>query len=274
MTNIKLIAVDLDGTLLKSDSTPAPDGISALQEALNRGIHVVIATARRLDSVQSYCKKLEICTEPLICFDGGLILESAWGNIWQQHTIPLAVAQDITRLADEHDWECAIVVGETTFLRQRPNQTLGATSDGRYVVPKNSDMITNREPMRIFINQLPAITGIQAWFNDAKVSDTTRLELFYDKQRQVRACGVFPAKADKGTALTYVCEKLGIDLSQTMAIGDNTNDLAMLKIAGISIAMGNAHDSVKQSASYVAPSNDDEGVAWAVRRFVLDENGT
>ena len=75
---------------------------------------------------------------------------------------------------------------------------------------------------------------------------------------------------DKGRALRVVCERLGIAPDEAMAVGDAAPDLAMFDVAGVSVAMGNAPDDVKARADAVAPSNAESGVAWALRRFVLD----
>ena len=85
----------------------------------------------------------------------------------------------------------------------------------------------------------------------------------------IRCVCIFPVRADKGTALRLVAGKLDIPLGQVLAIGDNPNDMPMFAAAGTSVAMGNAPPEVKDSATVVGPTNDDEGVAWAVRRFVL-----
>ena len=82
-------------------------------------------------------------------------------------------------------------------------------------------------------------------------------------------CASFPVSADKGTALRFVAKKLEIPLEQVLAIGDNPNDVPMFEAAGVSVAMGNAPLQVREAATTVGPSNDDEGVAWAIRKFAL-----
>jgi hydroxymethylpyrimidine pyrophosphatase-like HAD family hydrolase len=79
------------------------------------------------------------------------------------------------------------------------------------------------------------------------------------------------AGVDKGTGLKVVCEHLGIAPEEAMAVGDAHPDVAMFEVAGVGVAMGNATDEVKGLADAVAPSNEDSGVAWAIRRYVLEE---
>ncbi len=75
--------------------------------------------------------------------------------------------------------------------------------------------------------------------------------------------------ADKGRALVLVCEHVGVPIEESMAIGDAAPDLEMLRVAGISMAMGNAPDDVKSQVDVVGPGNEDDGVAWAIREFAL-----
>jgi HAD superfamily hydrolase (TIGR01484 family) len=77
------------------------------------------------------------------------------------------------------------------------------------------------------------------------------------------------AEADKGRSLEMVCRELGVDPAEAMAIGDSEADVAMFQVAGQGIAMGNAPESVREAARDVAPQNDDDGVAWAIRKYVL-----
>lgn len=82
--------------------------------------------------------------------------------------------------------------------------------------------------------------------------------------------GIFAPQADKGTALALVLDRLAVKKEQALAVGDNPCDVAMFPYARVRVAMANAIDEVKQRASAVAPSNDNEGVAWALETFVLD----
>jgi hydroxymethylpyrimidine pyrophosphatase-like HAD family hydrolase len=77
-------------------------------------------------------------------------------------------------------------------------------------------------------------------------------------------------KADKGCALQVICDHYGIDRKEVMAMGDSFNDIAMIEWAGVGVAMGNAYDMVKDAADYVTTSNDEDGVAEAIRKFVLE----
>lgn len=279
---IRLISVDLDGTLLRSDGTPAPEGVRRLQTAARAGVRVVINTTRNADGVRSICEAWGF-SDPIICTNGAQILASPGGPEWASYTIPMAVARSIARLADRNDWEVSTSVGGQTFFRQRPGQLLGPVeyapdsgNEGRQrrtrlvIVPTNEEALV-AEPKRMILHEPEAIAAVQDL--TALRSHECRTETYYEPDGRLHSLCIFPLRADKGTALRLVAGKLDIPLRQVLAVGDNPNDVPMFAVAGASVAMGNAPPEVKKAASVVGPVNDDEGVAWAVQRFVLGERG-
>jgi Cof subfamily protein (haloacid dehalogenase superfamily) len=267
MVAIKLIAVDLDGTLLKSGSILASEGVAALREASEKGIHVVIATARRLYSVREFSVQIGI-SQPVICSDGAVIMSAPHGDIWQKSVIPMKVAEEIVSLADVYNWELSLVVDDITYFKRRSQRmSLGDIGNNRVVVQTCREML-NGEPFRILAHEPEVIEGLQTWFNDSqKHYPLIRYQLFHNMDGSVSSCGIFP-DVDKGTGVKFVAERLNIALDTVLVIGDGTNDLPMFAIAGKSVAMGNAPDAVKQAAHWVAPSNNEEGVAVALRHFL------
>jgi hypothetical protein len=262
----KLIAVDLDGTLLKNDETLSLKGIKALQQAAQQGILVVIATGRGLQSVRRYAKKLGIF-QPVIVVDGAQIFSAPDGHLWQQYTIPMDVARSIAAFADSNNWELTTLIGSTTYYRQRPDQALGELELGRIICGNNTDGI-KQAPHRILTHEPDAIPRLWEFCLKSDFMDI-RWQRFYNPDGKIRSLCISPSHANKGQALKYLCRKLNIDLSQTMAIGDYDNDLSMFEVAGRSVAMGNALEHIKAKADRVAPSNEDDGVAWAIEAFAL-----
>ncbi len=275
---IRLISVDLDGTLFRSDSTPSPEGVRLLQGANGMGVRIVINTTRNIGGVRSLCRAWGF-SDPVICTNGAQIFASPEGPVWASFTIPMAVARSVARLADEHGWEVSTSVGKLSYLRQRPGQPLGPIEhwsdvgmEGKPDLPRLVVVSTNEEalvgdPMRMLLHEPEAIAAVQGLTEQFPEECLT--ETYYEPDGRVHSLCVLPREADKGSALEFVAGKLEIPLVQTLAIGDNTNDMPMFAAAGVSTAMGNATPEVKAAATVVGPSNDDEGVAWAVRRFVV-----
>jgi Cof subfamily protein (haloacid dehalogenase superfamily) len=266
MSTISLVAVDLDGTLLTSRHVLAPEGARLLGQAARAGVHVVLATTRNPNVVQGFCRSLEI-DDPIICTNGAQVWGSPAGPVWACHTLPADTAQVIARWADERGWELSTTVGPMTYWRQRPGQTLGPIAPHLTVVRTNVDAITG-DPVRILVSQPDAVESIRS-LCQSRLSGQCRTETYHNRDGTVHSLGIFALQADKGTALALVRERLGAGKQQTMAIGDNSNDLPMFAHAGIGVAMGNAPDPVKQMATAAAPGNDEEGVAWAISHFVL-----
>ena len=105
-------------------------------------------------------------------------------------------------------------------------------------------------------------------FCEDELGDVVQTEIYYETTGELHSLGIFPPMANKGDALLYVLDRLSISGENAMAIGDNTNDLGMFSVAGISVAMGNGTEEAKRQADIVAPSNDNNGVAWALNRYI------
>jgi hydroxymethylpyrimidine pyrophosphatase-like HAD family hydrolase len=266
LRDIALVAVDLDGTLLTGQGRLAVEGAQMLSHAAGQGVRVVPATARNPESTRLFCQQLGV-RDPLICANGARVWASPDGPTWAEWLIPQEAALELACLADANDWELSVTVGELTYWRQRPGQPLGPLSATRMVVRTNAEMVVGC-PVRILAGQPEAIAGLRA-LCEQRFNQECRAETFLDPAGQPSSLAIFPSQADKGSALRLVLERLGIDPRQVMAIGDNLIDLPMFAVARLSVAMGNAPEAVKRRATVVAPGNDEEGVAWAIRGFLL-----
>ena len=268
---IRLVAVDLDGTLLTSAGQPAREGMRALREAAQKGTRVIIATTRTLFSSRMIAQELEI-QDPMICMNGAQVWESPQGPLWFEKSMPREAALAIARLADENNWELSIAIGPVTFWKQRPGMAPGPAGPGRQIVAANLDAFygdhADKAPVRILVDQADAIQAISQ-LCQTQFADTCRADLFCNSDGTPHSLGVFAAGADKRNALELVLKRLGIAPEQALAIGDNFNDTPMFEIAGLSAAMGNAVEAVKRKATLVAPDHDHEGVAWVVRNYIL-----
>jgi len=266
---VALIAVDLDGTLLRSDSSLSPEGGDALAAAVRQGVRVIVTTTRNIGSVRRFTAEIGL-TEPVICTNGAMILGSPDGPVWCRRLIPGVLAESLAAVADAEGYSLITTVGEVNYIRQQEGQRLGEMQPGRWVVASNAEALVAGDPIRILnydSEGIPHLRGIC----ESQFAGQAHVETYLNPDGSAKSLGVFAAGADKGTALRMVSKRLGIDRSQVMAIGDNPNDLPMFACAGIRVAMGNATRDVKAAATVVAPTNDDAGVVWAVRRYVLRE---
>ena len=266
---IWLIAVDLDGTLLRSDGVPAPEGARALAEAARRGVRVILASARNPYAASAFAREIGL-SDPMVCSNGAQVWASPDGPVWSYRGLHTTIAAALARLADARGWSLVTTVGEVTYFRQQPGQARGARDAHHHVVATNAEALHSGAPVRILNYEADAIPAIRALL-EADFAGQYYLETYYNPDNTVKSIGVYAPGSDKGTALALVLEHLGIAPEAVMAIGDNPNDLPMFARARIRVAMGNATADVKAQATAIAPTNDEEGVAWAVKQFVLTE---
>jgi hydroxymethylpyrimidine pyrophosphatase-like HAD family hydrolase len=282
MKGISLVAVDLDGTLLTSQRTVALQGGRLLRGAHQKGVHVVLSTTRNPDSALAFWRPLEI-DDPIICTNGAQVWGSPGGPVWARHTFSREIGLALAEWADERGWELSTTVeptkgaaptedvGPVTYWRQRPGQPLGPFSPHVTVVSSNVEGVVG-DPLRVLVSQGEALDTVRS-LCEGPFAGRCRVEVYAGADGAPHSVGVFAPGATKGAGLALVMERLGIARDQILAIGDNACDLRMFPHARLCVVMENAPQDVKREAfamgAVIAPGNDDEGVAWALKQFVL-----
>lgn len=264
--SVRMIAIDLDGTLLRSDSTVSRHTIDVIQRARGKGVIVAIATGRMYATASPYGKLLGLGDIPMLLYAGGLIQTVESKKILFQQAISLADAAELLTLAREKNWQMqsyiddvlrvavyekwiqdyehithcrALVCGDAFYTPQgRPNKLL-SRGEHRELEERKRE-IEEAMPGRFTI----------------LFSDPTFLE-------------IMPEGVNKGMGLARLGELFHVPVGQIMAVGDSPNDRDMMAAAGWAVAMGNASCDIKAAADYVTISNDQDGVAAAIEKFVL-----
>ena len=264
---IRLVALDLDGTLLSSRDQVSEANARAVQRAREGGVVVVLCTSRWYGIARGTAEALGL-RAPLICHNGALVRspDSAPDLVY----LPLdpSAAREVTAFIDQHPSTAFLTVGETTYIRPRHAVEPGSVPPGLVVVERLLDVV-GEPAMGFLVFGEAASDEVEAAFGRSH-GHLLNIERGYS--------AVFPhyvnivhAGADKGHALLAVCRHLGVDPADALAVGDAGPDISMFRFAGHSVAMANAPDYVKSAAEAVGPSNDEDGVAWAIERFVLGE---
>lgn len=263
----KLIAFDLDDTLLQKDKTISEIDLEAIKKAKDKGIYIIIATGRPIFGTLQYIKTLGLDEENFIVSYNGAITSSIDGN-----NIVLnekLIGKDLKYLYN---------------LSKELNVNIHAFDNRGCITPKISEY-TNLE---VRINDIP-LTVID--FSTIKEDDEIIKVMFvdepnnldevikrlpnkvYEKYNVVKSAPFFleflNKKADKWYGIKAVAKYLGIKENEIITFGDSENDMLMIKKSGLGIAMGNAIESVKKVAKYVANDNDKNGIASSIERFVL-----
>ena len=262
----KLIALDLDGTLLDSSLKLSETNGEALREAIERGVQVVLATARWYALALRTAVRLDIQT-PLICCNGAIVKRPLDGAELLHLHVDEALAREAVTMGDDAGWEMYTTIGDSTFMKMRAGIIPEKLPAGLKVADRQSDHLDEGQPTSVLMYGGEAVDAVVQRLMP-KYGERARFSLNPTVNSPHYVILTHP-EAEKSHGLRMVCEELGIAPQDTLAMGDSESDLEMLRMAGLGIAMGNSPDEVKKAALHIAPTNDQDGVAWALRRFVL-----
>ena len=266
MTEIKLIAVDLDGTLYDPRSGLSAVNRSALIAARDAGIEVVLATGRTRGSALNIIDQLGLSSPGI--YVQGLVTHNGDGSIRHQQYLDPELAREVVELVDEDIAFIAYSGTDTWVVRfDRNIELLVKYGEPRPQQCESLSELTQRIP----INKFAAMDVI----NPAKMNALrARLEDALGERAQVLQPGltimveVLPTGTSKGGALASLIDDMGIAPEHVLACGDGENDIEMLQLAGLGVAMGNADEAVKAAADFVARPYDQNGVAHALAHFL------
>jgi Cof subfamily protein (haloacid dehalogenase superfamily) len=265
---IKLIVTDLDGTLLNNQHQLSAGTIQAIQAAQQQGVKLILATGKTYGSARAIIEQLQLDTPGI--FVQGLVIHNADGSIRHQVTLDPAVARQAITFAEERGFSLIAFSGHKTLVRRRDYHTNMVVEYGEpepEVVGPLQNILDKQPINKIIAIRRNGARQIKAlrWQLSAQLNGASRL-MQPGEQELVE---VLPKNQSKGTALKILLKELNIAPEHVMAIGDGENDVEMLEVAGLAIAVDNAQPVLKKVADHVVASNDADGVAEAIRRFVL-----
>ena len=262
--SIKLVAIDLDDTLLDSGLKIADNCLQAIAQLQQKGILVTLATGRMYPSALPYARQLKVDV-PLITYQGALVKNSLSEEILYFHPLPSQPATEVInffRQAGVHYHSYQICMESLT-------------PEGRYY-----ESISGIKP--VLVDDLLSICSSGKAMKIMGVTRNEELLLSMEQQLKDRYgvslnitrskpffLEVMAREANKADALRVVAAHYQVERHEVMAIGDSYNDIEMIEWAGVGVAMGNAWEAVKEVADFVTCSNDEEGVAEALRKYIL-----
>jgi Cof subfamily protein (haloacid dehalogenase superfamily) len=266
----KLVALDLDGTVMGHDLVIRPEVREAVAAAQARGVRVTLATGRMYFSTVPYARQLGIDT-PVICYQGGMVRNPVTDEVLHHIAMPGEDAALALAELERADVFALAYIDEKLYIREERPELEGYLRyhpEGVQVVvaPDIEDAVRRSPPTKILFMAEPPIVEREL----ARMA-----ELAVGRLSVVRSHALFGELTapgiSKGLALAMLAEDLGVRREETIAIGDQENDLSMVTWAGLGLAMGNAVHAVKAAARAVVPPVEEAGVAWAIRRYVLGE---
>jgi Cof subfamily protein (haloacid dehalogenase superfamily) len=265
----KLVAIDLDGTLLNKEDEVSQYNIEVIKKLKKLGIKIAIITGRRFISMMDVVKDLEI-ELPYICFNGGMVVNQYNHEIIYKETLDMSISKQVLLEMKEKDIPIFIykaeVKGPSTFYynsgdHPRVKGYIEFETKRNQIAPiKELDKEFDFDPICIkSFGHYDDIKKVEYLKEKYQHSDLTWLQTV-GVNKKTHYLELYPSRANKANGLKWLSEQYNIKKSDIIAIGDNLNDLEMLEWAGLGIAMGNAHQKAKEAADLIAPNADDDGV--------------
>lgn len=272
--NIKMVGLDLDGTLLNSRKKISAYTRNVLYKAIDQGCVVLISTGRPLSAVSKEVLELK-GMKYAVTVNGAKILNLESGETMLSKPVPFELATEVLNICCEYDCIPELITGDKIYTRAHCLTHL----EDYYSNPSMIEYVLNTrtpvEDVKVMLAETKQpIDKLRAVFRypEERVEARKRLEAMLElviANSSTVDLEINVAGADKGKGLLWLGEQLGIGREEIMACGDSYNDYEMLKAVGFAVAMENAEDVVKEIADYVTDTNDNDGVAKAIERFVL-----
>lgn len=277
---IKLLALDIDGTLLNRKSKVTPRVREALDQAQAQGVLIALVTGRRFSSARPIVQELELSI-PLISHNGALTKNITTLETIQYHPFENATACEVIRLGREYKADiicCDDPHGLGTMVMEGFSPENRALEmylkkywDSVVEVPDLLDYLQH-DPIQIMFSGTCDRMDEFCQVLEMMIGDRARV--FQTRYRQVdlTIVDVLSPTASKGDAVAELARTHNITQAEVMAVGDNHNDIPMLRYAGVGVVMANAEDELKQLGFELTVSNEEDGVAVAIEKFILQNN--
>ena len=267
----RIIVSDLDETLLTTEHKLSDRTLEVIQRARKAGVKFVPASGRGIFAITSLLEKLGTLDAPdeyMIGYNGGMIFENKDNRVIYRRGITFDEMNTLFKRGLEYDVSIRIYTRDTVFVRKTSHDLPTANLGIQKVVNFtgwNIDFLRDRYLVKCVFDHpnYDELFQIEEDMRDV----TGDMSISYSSGRFLE----FNRKGvDKGAALKILADRLGVPMSETMALGDNYNDLAMIKAAGLGVAVANSVPEVKEAAGYVSDkTNDEDAAADAIERFVL-----
>lgn len=261
---VRLIAIDLDGTLLMRSGFPHPENVAAIAEARAAGIYVVLASGRVQTSVRYYAKLVGI-EQPMVCCNGADAVWTDGREILHRRLDPGCV-REIIDTARQDGIHASIYTRDRVIFLQEGAWAERYRERVKHVEPESllPENLDDLDVSKVLLmTEASRVAGLRELFA-AKLDQS----LVHTTESEPEYLEFLPKGADKGSALAVVAESLGIQQAECAAIGDYLNDLEMVRWAGIGGAMENAHPTLKEAADAVWGHHENAGVAEFIRAIM------
>ena len=268
MDEIKVICCDIDGTLVRDDKSLSEENKKWIYKAVKeKGIHFTLVSGRMANGVRPFYDEIGI-NGPVSCYNGGTLVDEE-GNIVEDLRMPHDLALSLVRVGHKVQIGMILFDGMTWFLEEKddyiyPWKTKIYQSDSG--IGPFEELLKTFDTNKVIYMSPSAEKLEEAKAEVLRTVDRSRITMY----RSGNFLEVMPSGYDKGSAIDALSDYYKVPASQIMALGDDYNDIPMLKKAGWSVAMGNAVPEAKAAAKYITDTNNNDGVAKAIRRYIYN----
>jgi hypothetical protein len=265
VSSVRLVSIDIDGTLLNTQHHISPLTVKVIQEVVARGVVVTLSTGRMFTSAQKVARQIGLDV-PLITYNGALLKSSESEDVLYYLPIDPSVGERLACDLVQRGFHFHAYVDEVVYAPKLSDRTLyyAQRSGVRVGVLETGFLARSSGAGKILV------------MGEAESLDWLQMDLHQHYEGQIIAMKSHPSYLEivhsmvsKGRTLAWLAKHLDIRQKDVMAIGDQYNDVEMIQYAGIGVAMGNAPETVKQIAFDVTHSNDDDGAAHSLIKWVL-----
>lgn len=265
--DIKLVAIDLDDTLLRDDISISDYTKEVLQKVKAQGVRIVIATGRMFKAARPWGMVLNLGDVPMVVYTGSMTARCESGTILNEHLMNLNTARQILQTGREHGWYMQSYIDDELYVPYRDDRTDSYEKNCGVTAHVLGDAFWTPEkaPLKVLVYE-----------NDPAVMEEVSrvmIEKYGDRAGYVCSSRYFfelnSKQASKGEALTELCAQWDIPLQNIAVFGNAQNDVSMLKLTPWSFAVANAAESARQAARFITASNNEDGVAKALEKYIL-----
>lgn len=287
----KLAAIDLDGTMLNSYGEVTEYTKKIIKEVQNKGVEVVIASGRPIDSIKTIAKEIG-SDKYFISGNGAILYDVEKDQILYENTLKKSKILDIIKICEENSIYYNLYTEKEVIAKGLNYNVLYYYKENLNKDEENKTHINIMENIYDYVSQkdekilkITICDNNQTIFNSIikkikEIDDIEVLEVAHMSRKIIRQgteeipieyyyTEISAQNVDKWTAIQVLAEKLDIKTEEIIAIGDNVNDKKMIENAGMGIAMGGSTAEVTQIADYIAESNNEDGAAKALKKYVL-----
>lgn len=265
----KLIAIDIDDTLINDEKEVTPATQTALEQAVAAGVVVTLATGRAYASAQAIARQTGL-NVPIITYQGALVKNLMDEKVLYERYVPQDAVRKLFNYCVEHNLHLQTYIDDKLYAREENQKLIDYTTlNGTkyYVEPDWEKLVPQKTPKMLIIDD-PAFLDELAPILRELLGDSVHIT-----KSKPHFLEIMHHEGTKGLALEFLAAHFGCDLSETIAVGDSWNDHEMLEAAGLGVAMGNAIPALKEIADFVTLSNNEDGVKYAIDKFILHTAG-